>query len=164
MHQERALELPSVNELLECNPELRHYYEQHANRVMASGNGTCSMQDIALYESMFQRPGGGVLDFAGRPDLEVYEEALVRWLHPERATQWWSWFRLCGVTYSMLERYENDVQARDRIWQAHHTWSSQYALFSAEENVEMVMKSRGKRVSSLPLLMRLVRFDNPDMD
>lgn len=121
------------------------------------------MQDYALYECFFQRPGGGLLDFAGLPELEIFEQAHA-WLHPERATQWWSWFRLCGVTYSMLESHGHDAQARERIWQVHHKWSSQYSNFCEDENREMVMRCRGKRVSGLPLLIRLVRFDNPDME
>lgn len=161
--RDQAKRLPSVDELLEFNPELRHFCEQHANRVIASGSGTCSMQDLSLYETAFQSRGGGIIDFAGLPELDIFEEAL-KWLHPQRTTQWWSWFRICGVTVTMLEKYGEDPQARSRIWQAHHAWSSQYPYFTVEENVEMVEKSRGKRVSGLPLLMRLVRFDNPDMN
>merc|ERR1712216_693211 len=94
---------------------------------------------------------------------EIFEQAHM-WLHPQRANQWWSWFRLCGVTHSMLEKYGQNAEARERIWRAHHTWSSQYTNFCADEDVDMVMRCRGKRVSGLPLLMRLVRFDNPDME
>lgn len=160
---DRALPLPSVSDLLEANEELKHYYEQHANRVMASGSDGCSMTDLAMYESSFQRGGGGIIDFAGIPPLEVYEEAL-QWLHRDRAMQWWSWFRICGVTWSMLETHGRCKEARDRIWKAHHAWSSQYSHFTAEENVEMVERCQGKRVSGLPLLRRLVCFDNPEME
>lgn len=159
----QALKLPSVDELLECNHELRHFCEEHQNRVVASG-GTSGIHDLALYNSQFQQCGRGIIDFAGRPELEVYEEALKvgGWLHADRAKQWASWFRICGVTYSMLEKYGSDHQARSRIWNAHHTWSNQYLEFDDQENVQMVMNCEGKRVSGLPLLMRMVRFDNPD--
>jgi hypothetical protein len=159
----QALELPTVDELLEHNAELREYYEHHANRIMASGSSAPSMQDFALYETVFQQRGGGMLDFGGKPELEIYEEAL-RCLHPERACQWWSWFRISGVTHTILEKYGKDAEARRRIWRAHNAWSSQYSDFDAQENIDMVEKCRGKRVSGLPLLMRLVRFDNPDME
>lgn len=161
---ERALTLAPVSHLLECNPELRNACEQHANRISVSGDGShgCSLQDIALYATSFQQFGGGVLDLAGRPELDVYEEAL-KWLHPDRATQWWSWFRICGVTYTMLERHGRDPRARARIWQLHHAWSSQFLPYDEQENVDMIEKCQGKRVSGLPLLIRLVRYDNPEI-
>lgn len=161
---DRALALPDVSELLEWNPELSHYYEQHKNRLRATGaDGDCSMHDMSLYESSFQQKGGGLIDFAGVPDVEVYEEAL-NFLHPDRAIQWWSWFRICGVTSSMLEMYGRDAELRKRIWQAHHKWSSQYSHFTIAENTEMVEKGFGKRTSGLAFLKRLVRFDNPQME
>lgn len=158
-----ALNLASVDELLQHNDELRSLHQTHMNRMPISMGGTASHQDqLCLYDPVFQRRGGGFLDFAGRPDLEVYQDAL-KWLDPERAKQWWSWFRISGVTFTLLEKYQDNPDAREKIWRAHFQWSSRYENFSEAENVYQVERSRGKRVSGLPLLQRLVRFDNPDM-
>jgi len=160
---EKALMISPVDDLLACNPELRDFYEQHANRVLAATGGRGSINDMALYETVFQRTGGGVMDFAGLRPIEIYEEAL-QWLSEYRAIQWWSWFRICGVTGFMLSHHGNDVAAREQIWKAHHTWSSQYPYFTVEENVRMVEKAcRRSRLPGLPFLLNLVRFDNPDM-
>mmetsp|Transcript_116921 Transcript_116921/g.212751 ORF Transcript_116921/g.212751 Transcript_116921/m.212751 type:complete len:538 (+) Transcript_116921:68-1681(+) len=163
VNRDWALELAPVNDLLQWNEELRHHHETYMSRMPSSMGGMPSHQDqLCLYDPMFQQPGGGCWDFAGLPNLEVYEE-LLRWLHPERAKQFWSWFRICGITFTMLEEYQDKPEARERIWRAHHAWSSRYDYFTESENVEQVEKSRGKRVSGLVLLKKLVRFDNPDM-
>jgi hypothetical protein len=155
----RALPLPSIDEMLTLNPELREL----SSRQRKLGGESGSIQDMALYSSIFQRPGSGTLDLSGFPEIERYEEAL-KWLNPERAIQWWSWFRICGVTYSMLKMHGDSAEKRDRIWSAHHAWSSQYSGFTVQENVMMVEKCQGRRISGLSLLMNLLRFDNPDMN
>jgi hypothetical protein len=169
---EYALKLPTVQELLAWNDELRHFHAEQEQRVKASasqrdgpeGSWPVSPQDQAnLYHPAFQRPGGGIVDLAGLTEVEKYEEALS-WLHPERASQWWSWFRVCGVTFRMLEKFGRSEAARSRIWKAHHTWSKAYAFFNEEENVEQVLASRGRNVSGFTLLLRLLRFDNPHME
>lgn len=163
-----ALPLPPISELLAENEEVRHYHTRHAERVAAVMPGgetySVSPQDLAnLYDPQFQQGGGGIIDFAGLTDLEKYETALP-WTHPGRASQWWSWFRISGVTRTLLEQYSGDAAARKRIWEAHFAWSRHYAHFDADENVHVVEKSSGRRVSGLGLLMRLVQFDNPSME
>lgn len=162
-----ALELASPEQLLEWNEELRHYSRTHSERVVASGalvgGFPVSHQDmVCLYDLSFQRLGAGFLDLAGRPDVEVYEECL-KFLHPKRCLQFWSWFRITGVTYKMIEQYQHDAVSRERIWKAHCTWSSGYSAFCEQENWDWVQKSEGRRVSGLALLRKLVCFDNPDM-
>lgn len=162
-----ALELPSLQRVLEWNPEVRNLHETHQRHVMdaaVEGPRQVSPQDLAsLYMECFrQRTGGGILDLGGMTDLEQYEAAF-QWLHPERASQWWSWFRICGVTCRMLERYAENRVAQHRIWTAHMAWSSAYPAFNEDENVQRVRQGAGRRVSGLHLLLNLVRFDNPDM-
>lgn len=164
-----ALELAPPEQLLEWNEELRHYSQTNLERVAASGaagglgNYPVSHQDMAcLYDMSFQRYGASYLDLAGRPNVEVYEECL-KLLHPKRCMQFWSWFRITGVTYKMLEQYQHDAVCREQIWKAHCTWSSGYSDFCEQENWNWVQKSAGRRVSGLSLLIRLVCFDNPDM-
>mmetsp|Transcript_18530 Transcript_18530/g.58048 ORF Transcript_18530/g.58048 Transcript_18530/m.58048 type:complete len:480 (+) Transcript_18530:3-1442(+) len=162
-----ALDLPNVQRILEWNPELRDLHmthQRHVGDAAVEGPRQISPQDLAsLYmESFRQRAVGGFIDFAGMTDLEQYEAAL-EWLHPDRASQWWSWFRISGVTCSMLERYEDNRAAQDRILRAHMRWASAYPTFSEEENLDMIRNSAGRRVSRLHLLLNLVRFDNPGM-
>mmetsp|Transcript_53728 Transcript_53728/g.136321 ORF Transcript_53728/g.136321 Transcript_53728/m.136321 type:complete len:487 (-) Transcript_53728:68-1528(-) len=162
-----ALPLPSVEQLLAENEELRHFRNSRSRLISLSArrgqNGMVSSQDEAnLFQPLFQMPGDGELDLVGMTDVEQFETAL-KWLHPHRATQFWSWFRLSGVTYSMLARYTDNPGARRRILDAHFAWSRGYESFDKEENVNMIEKSQGRPVSGLSLLMRLARFDNPDM-
>jgi len=159
-----ALPMPPLSQLLAWNSEISDLHEQHRVRVAApDGGNAVSPQDIAnLYDTAFQRYQGGVLDLAGKTDIAVYEEAL-KWIHPERALQYWSWFRICGVTCKMLEQYANDTAAQERIWLAHKLWSGSYPQYSDEENAQKVEEARGKRISGLALLRRLVCFDNPNM-
>ncbi|CAK0814717.1 unnamed protein product [Prorocentrum cordatum] len=122
---------------------------------------------MCLYLDEFQMQGGGLIDFAGLTDLQQYEAAMKH-LNPERASQWWSWFRISSVTYSMLRRHQGNEPACARIWNAHLSWSSRYPYFDEAENVEMVMRcerseAQGKKMSFLPTLIKMVRFDNPGM-
>lgn len=168
-----ALELPPVELLLQENEELRHFYERQLSGMASSassfgpgwlyGSARVSPMDQAnLYLSDFQRRGGGVIDLAGLTEVEQFEEAL-RWLHPDRASQYWSWFRISGVVCRMLEEHCDEEEHRRRIWEAFFAWSNGYPLFDVEENIEMVEKARGRCVSGLQLLLRLAQFDNPDM-
>lgn len=166
--QAYQLKLPSVSELLGWNEELRHFQEEQAQRVQRvdgyGPHGICVQDMTDLYHPAYQvnRGGGGLLDLAGLTDLERYE-VMLPMLHPTRSTQYWSWFRISGVAFSMLEQYQHDNLAQQRIWKAHLTWSSGYADFDEDENVETVSKAAGARVSGLGLLHRLVKFDNPDL-
>lgn len=168
VNEDYALELPPTARLLEWNEELRFFNERQQSLVSAANGGTMgqvSPQDMAnLYTPTFQTGrSGGILDFAGLSDLEQYEVAMQH-LNPDRALQWWSWFRMSGVTYTMLDRYKDNADARKRIWKAHFAWSSKYPGFCEDENVNSVMKCQGSRVSGLQLLFQLVRFDNPGME
>jgi len=160
-----ALPMPPLAQLLQWNRDISDFEKQHRERIAAPDGGkSISPQDAAnLYDSAFQQPQGGILDLAGQDDIAVYEQAL-KWIHPERALQYWSWFRICGVTCSMLEQHADDAAAQTRIWGAHRSWSSSYPHYSDEENLQTVEKARGKRPSGVALLRRLVRFDNPNMD
>jgi len=161
-----ALELPALQQLLAWNEELRDVTMRQRDRLMAAGG--CDWRvppgDLAnMYLPRFQNLGGGSVDLAGLPEVLRYKEAL-RWLHPERAKQWWSWFRICGVTWSMLQRYGSNAEMCQQIWQAHHNWSSGYQPYCAAENEQMVNDCEGKFVSDMPLLSKLVRYDNPNME
>lgn len=161
------LPLASPERMLQMNKELRRHHEQYQQRgphgLSTDGPWPTSPQDLAnLYTPAFRQDTRGHLNFAGLSDVEKFEEGL-RWLHPDRAHQWWSWFRLCGVTFTMLERHSADLALRRRIWQAHHAWAGAFPRYCAEENDRMVLKSEGHRVSGLGLLMRLVNHDNPGM-
>mmetsp|Transcript_130538 Transcript_130538/g.418556 ORF Transcript_130538/g.418556 Transcript_130538/m.418556 type:complete len:483 (+) Transcript_130538:93-1541(+) len=162
-----ALALPSVEQLLAENEELRHFRNSRSSSISLSArrgqNGMVSSVDEAnLFQPLFQMLGEGELDLVGMTDVEQFETAL-KWLHPYRATQFWSWFRLSGVTYSMLARYTDDPGARRRIWDAHFAWSRGYESFDKEENVYAIERCQGRPVSGLSLLTRLARFDNPGM-
>jgi len=168
VNHDYALTLPSVEELLAWNEEVR---ELHAFRrdqvVMATRDGSWPVSPLDernLYLPEFQRRiGGGVIDFAGMTDLELYEEAL-QWLHGDRASQWWSWFRITGVTSKMIMRYRYNRTACDRIWRAHMAWSSQYPHFDERENIDMVEAGVSKNVSGLRLLLQIIRHDNPQFE
>mmetsp|Transcript_66544 Transcript_66544/g.187416 ORF Transcript_66544/g.187416 Transcript_66544/m.187416 type:complete len:498 (-) Transcript_66544:226-1719(-) len=159
------LQLAPLAQLLEGNPELRHAHQQQSDRVVASLDGSpreVSPSDLALlYRREFQHTDGGSINFAGLTPLEQYELALQA-IHQDRASQWWSWFRISGVTSRMLNRYRDDHDTCRRIWTAHHTWSSSYIDFDANENVETVRKAEGRQVSGLSFLLHLVRFDHPN--
>lgn len=156
--REYALPLPQVEQLLDWNEEVRHFHQLQKSR--AGIFGTEGLADhTLLYDSSFQMDGGGILDLAQFP-VDVYEAALP-WLHRERASQWWSWFRICGMTCFMLEHHGWCEANRARIWRAHHAWSSSYAYYSHAENEQMVHMAIGKRMPGLQLLICLVRFDNP---
>mmetsp|Transcript_33321 Transcript_33321/g.72755 ORF Transcript_33321/g.72755 Transcript_33321/m.72755 type:complete len:468 (-) Transcript_33321:471-1874(-) len=160
------LPLASITELLQWNDEVRSLNESHSNyvkQIQGPSNAKVSPQDASnLYKMAFQQNRRGELDFLGKFDIDVYEEGL-KMMHPDRASQFWSWFRVSGVTYKMLERFGEDSSTRGRIWNAHHTWSSTYPGYDEAENVDQVLKNRGKCVSGLNLLKKLVRFDNPGM-
>jgi hypothetical protein len=157
VNKDYALQLPSLSHLLGSNEELRKYHERQIRRVpVCSG-----IDQTNLFVERFEyRQKRGKLDLAGLPPIEQYEVCLDH-LHPERASDWLSWFRICGVTFSMLEQFGHDQTARIRIWDAHCKWSSQYLDFDEAENEQMVHQARGKRVSGLGLLMQLVQHDNP---
>jgi hypothetical protein len=159
-----ALDLLPPAQLLDLNEELKHWHKEHLDRVAGGAyfQGGVSSSDMTnLYLREFQQFGGGYIDLAGLTDLEKYEEAM-QLLHPDRASHWWSWFRISGVTFRMLEQYHGDPKAVRRIWDAHLQWSRTYPYFDETENVDQVWKCRGRHVSGIQLLMKLVEFDNPD--
>eukprot|EP00746_Dinoflagellata_sp_MGD_P005264 gnl/MRDRNA2_/MRDRNA2_110201_c0_seq1.p1 gnl/MRDRNA2_/MRDRNA2_110201_c0~~gnl/MRDRNA2_/MRDRNA2_110201_c0_seq1.p1 ORF type:complete len:618 (+),score=94.58 gnl/MRDRNA2_/MRDRNA2_110201_c0_seq1:244-1854(+) len=155
--------IPEVHEaeLRTCNATAR--VNGSIASLSSDGDWTPSLNDMTLlYTEEFQmRNTIRSQDFSCKSPIEVYETAL-QMLHPARASQFWSWFRISGVTYSMLERYNDDSDAKDRIWQAHRNWSRSYHRYDDEENVDSVLRSSGKRVSGLQLLVKLAKWDNPD--
>eukprot|EP00933_Yihiella_yeosuensis_P014273 TRINITY_DN12852_c2_g2_i1.p1 TRINITY_DN12852_c2_g2~~TRINITY_DN12852_c2_g2_i1.p1 ORF type:complete len:510 (+),score=62.77 TRINITY_DN12852_c2_g2_i1:50-1531(+) len=157
-----ALQLPKLTDLLDWNEELRHYYEnQHQRITSCNGTSNSLMDQTNLFVESFQsRLRTGNLDLAGLTPIEQFEVCLKH-LHPDRASDWWSWFRICGVTYSVLEKHGEDEAARDRIWKAHFDWSANYPWFGEDENADMVMQASGRPVSGISLLKKLVKHDNP---
>mmetsp|Transcript_37133 Transcript_37133/g.78765 ORF Transcript_37133/g.78765 Transcript_37133/m.78765 type:complete len:477 (-) Transcript_37133:111-1541(-) len=161
------LDLPPPGEILANDEELRHYHLEHKEQLRQStgpGSGRVSIQDqVALFSPCYVMSHlGGTWDASSCTDVDKFEEALTL-LHPRRATDWWSWFRISGVTYTMLVRYEGIPEVQRRIWDAHMKWSSGYEHFDYDENVHMVLDAEGKPKPGLNLLMRLVRFDNPNL-
>jgi len=158
------LTTPKPDRLLEWNEEARKMSEMRGGFRSEQREGFSSMVDeLLLFDSGFQNVGeAAALDFAGYFPVDFYERAL-KLLHPDRASQWWTWFRVCGVTYSLLDAHGHDATLRQRIWKAHHQWAGTFHRYSFAENEMIVLKCAGKRVSGLALLRRLVRFDNPDV-
>jgi len=168
VNDDYALTLPSVEQLLAWNEEVRELHEfRREQLVMATRDNSWTVSPLDernLFLPEFQRrTGGGVIDFAGMTDLEQYEESL-RWLHEDRASQWWSWFRVSGVTCKMIMRYRHNRAACDRIWRAHMAWSSQYQHFDEQENIDVVAAGTSKPVSGLRLLLQIIRHDNPQYE
>jgi len=168
VNHDYALTLPSVEQLLAWNEEVRELHEfRREQLVMATRDNSWTVSPLDernLFLPEFQRrTGGGVIDFAGMTDLEQYEESL-RWLHEDRASQWWSWFRVSGVTCKMIMRYRHNRAACDRIWRAHMAWSSQYQHFDEQENIDVVAAGTSKPVSGLRLLLQIIRHDNPQYE
>jgi len=173
VNQDYHLHRPSPSQLLEWNDTVRQCWQQHARHAertlsdsgwVGSRTSIC-LQDLSnLYLPIFEQHTTGTMCLFTLSDLEKYELAL-RFLHPDRASQWWSWFRISGVTYKLLQRYASDDRCSKRIWDAHFAWSSKYPNFDREENISMVERNRGKeRVSGLSLLLRVMKHDNPGMD
>lgn len=164
-----ALELPALSKLLEWNEELQICHEKQSQRVFASRDTRDSISSVydqtTLFVERFQmrHRGASRLDLAGLTPLEQFE-ACLQHLHPDRAADWWSWFRISGVTYTLLEKYRADDVALARIWKAHMDWSSSYVWFDETENVETVMKASDRPVSGMSLLFKLARHDNPALE
>eukprot|EP00439_Symbiodinium_sp_Y106_P059494 s537_g8.t1 len=138
---EYALELPSMDEIVERNP-----------------------LDASIFSPDFQTQSGPkFLDLAGLTQLERYETCMER-LQPERACDWWSWFRVSGVTSTMLDKYQDDDVARQRIWDTHCRWSSQYPNFCEQENLEIVMKAQERRTPGVKLLVEVLEHDYPGLE
>eukprot|EP00929_Paragymnodinium_shiwhaense_P121741 TRINITY_DN9411_c0_g1_i1.p1 TRINITY_DN9411_c0_g1~~TRINITY_DN9411_c0_g1_i1.p1 ORF type:complete len:683 (+),score=157.39 TRINITY_DN9411_c0_g1_i1:65-2113(+) len=164
VNPEYALPIGTPQQLLEQNEPLRQFLQQQRAARRASGLGGTSPNDMFnLYCTTFQQPEEATLDLSKCDDVEIFEK-LLKLLHPSRASQYWSWFRLSGVTFTLLERHQDDPEARARIWAAHHSWSSAFDAYDAEENKRKVEEARGRRVSGLGLLQRLAKFDNPGME
>lgn len=160
-----ALQLPTMDQLLSVNEELRSLIGERRARMRAAGvncKGPWGQDEALLYHADFEMPGGGEIDFAGYTEVEQFEEGL-QLLHPERAKQYWSWFRISGVTYSLLRSYQFDQKSRERIMNAHMHWSREYEQFDHCENVDYIKKCEGRPVSGINLILRLVRHDNPGM-
>jgi len=168
VNHDYALTLPSVEELLAWNETVRELHAFRRDQVaIATRDGPWTVSPLDernLYLPEYQRrTGGGVIDLAGMTDIEMYEESL-QWLHEGRASHWWSWFRISGVTCRMLTRYRYNATARDRIWRAHMAWSRQYLHFDELENQRMVQAAFNKQTSGLRWLLQVVRHDNPQFD
>lgn len=162
MDPDISLAIPPLEDLLAWNEALQKISMQSSHNLFRLGGAGMNPQDsICLYIDEFQhRSEGGRIDLAGLMAVEKFEKALQH-IHKGRAAQWWSWFRICGVTSTMLHEYAYDEEARNRIWRAFHVWSRQCAHYDEGENVDMVLKASDKKVSGLLLLLRLVEHDNP---
>lgn len=160
-----SLPLPSLSELLEWNKELEDHHSRQLERVHNRGGGTSLGHGReALYRDCFlKRHQQGQMDLAGKTPVEQFEDCLQR-LHPDRASDWWSWFRISGVTFKLLEDCGLEDSARARIWKAYVDWSRCYNGFDMDENIDMVSKARGKRVSGMKFLVALVQHDNPGLE
>jgi len=173
VNQDYRLPLLRPAQVLECNGEVRHHQEQsrlHIHKTLAVNDWGYSHDNISLqdksylYDPVFEQDTKGTINLSGLSDLEKYELALQR-LHPDRSCQWWSWFRISSVTYKLLQKYDTDSRSSKRIWDAYFAWSSRYPHFDKQENIRLVRANQGKeRMSGLPLLIQLMKHDNPGMD
>jgi len=155
VHEDYALELPTMQQLMDNNPSIAKHYHCWAREGR--------QRDDLLFSLDFHRPAiPDSLDLAALTDLERYEQCMPL-LHPDRASDWSSWFRISGITATMLHKYEHDREACDRIWDAHCRWSSTYPHFDERENWDIVWQAMDRRTAGLRLLLELVRHDNPDL-
>lgn len=104
-------------------------------RARASHGGctTAPLDAIALWDPAFQQGRARRIDLRSLHPVQQFEASLGH-LHPQRATQWWTWFRLCGICCQLLEQYSHDQHLSDQTWAAFVQWSSQYPHFDEEEN------------------------------
>jgi len=155
---EYALELPSMDEIVERNPLVKSILQDSA------ASSFDRREDASIFSPDFQTQSGPkFLDLAGLTQLERYETCMER-LQPERACDWWSWFRVSGVTSTMLDKYQDDDVARQRIWDTHCRWSSQYPNFCEQENLEIVMKAQERRTPGVKLLVEVLEHDYPGLE
>jgi len=128
------------------------------------------LSDInCLYLEKFLQPEkAGTFEFPV-DNLEAFRVGL-NLINPLRASHWWSWFRLCGVTYRLMHPVEfndNTVEnARaEEYLQVFLEWSKQYPNYDECENLDMIYRCHGvKRISSGMTLRNVAMFDNPTME
>jgi len=111
VNQDYHLHRPSPSQLLEWNDTVRQCWQQHARHAertlsdsgwVGSRTSIC-LQDLSnLYLPIFEQHTTGTMCLFTLSDLEKYELAL-RFLHPDRASHWWIWFRISGVTYKLCK-------------------------------------------------------------
>eukprot|EP00930_Biecheleria_cincta_P073788 TRINITY_DN61075_c0_g1_i1.p1 TRINITY_DN61075_c0_g1~~TRINITY_DN61075_c0_g1_i1.p1 ORF type:complete len:465 (-),score=58.58 TRINITY_DN61075_c0_g1_i1:51-1445(-) len=165
-----SLPLPKLSELLEWNKELKDFCSRQQERLRDDSSSSrffspaSSQNQANLYRVCFQkRHLTSQLNLAGRTEIERFEACLEH-LHPDRASDRYSWWTISGVTSSLLQDYGSDDAARARIWKAHFGWSSGYTWFDKDENIDMVERANGKRTSGIRLLSNLVKHDNPGLE
>eukprot|EP00921_Rhytidocystis_pertsovi_P017529 GHVQ01027568.1.p1 GENE.GHVQ01027568.1~~GHVQ01027568.1.p1 ORF type:complete len:620 (-),score=74.23 GHVQ01027568.1:461-2320(-) len=120
---------------------------------------------ICKSEEAYQ-DGGALTDWLRgwllHEEVDIYEK-LMPCLNEKRCDDFSSWFRLCGITYSMLRKYKADTSAQRRIWTAFFRWSAGYKNFNQTENIQAVLTCRGKRVCGLKSLIAMVDHDRPQL-
>lgn len=163
-----SLVLPKLSELLEQNTALKDLCSRQVERVNINSSrppSPQSAQDLAaLYQDCFRkRHMGGVLYLASMTAVEQFEACLAH-LHPDRASDWYSWFRISGVTCRLLDNHVSDLYLQARIWKAHFAWSQGYHSFDEDENINLVEQARGRFVPGINLLVELVQHDNPGLE
>ncbi|CAE7719030.1 unnamed protein product [Symbiodinium pilosum] len=153
-----ALKLPSMEQLTTWNPSIAL-----ASEESKAARNSFQREDTNLFDPQFRQDSAArALDLAGLTTLERYE-ACMQMLHPDRACDWYSWFRISGVTATMLNRYDHDDLARKRIWNAHCEWSCNYPNFCEQENFEVVLQAQQKVTPGIKILLELLRHDNPNL-
>ncbi|CAE7287853.1 unnamed protein product [Symbiodinium necroappetens] len=153
-----ALELPCMNEIAERNPLVGRILQDSAH------SSFLRREDNSIFSPDFQTQlGPKFLDLAGLTQLERYETCMEL-LQPERACDWWSWFRVSGVTSTMLDKYHDNDAARQRIWDTHCRWSGQYPHFCEQENFEVVMKAQERRTPGIKFLVEVLEHDYPGLE
>jgi len=128
------------------------------------------LSDInCLYlEKFLQHENAGTFEFP-EDRVEAFRSALSK-LNPARASHWWSWFRLSGVTYRLMhpKEFDDDTVENERAGEylkVFLEWSKQYPTYDESENLDMIYRCQGvKRISGGYMLRNLAMFDNPNME
>uniref|UniRef100_A0A0G4HMM6 Uncharacterized protein n=1 Tax=Chromera velia CCMP2878 TaxID=1169474 RepID=A0A0G4HMM6_9ALVE len=100
---------------------------------------------------------------AGLSDVAIFR-TLLNDLHPSRASDWYSWFRVCGICWTLLESGKASEEATADTWEAFFAWSKQYTDFDEAENIKMVEKNEGRPFAwaqGRRTLLQMAEHDNP---
>jgi len=153
------------------------------------GGFTVSPTDFhSLYLRRFEQPHRNRAFTLDTEPVKRLREMLAL-LHPDRASHWYSWFRICGAMYSIyqdntpISACRGDFSTRtiptsrcssgvddevledyNEILETFLHWSGQYEFFNRKENLQMIFRrSRVPRAHGWRLLQRLALYDNPNM-